>query len=271
MKKLQECTSLQEALPILRGKSATFRKTVETAFALMGNKNPDQQSLGHGFLATAIQEMDAAEQPTPHHDEGIKAKKEHFVKEEELSGSNKSGTEGSEQSSKNTQPNPKEGTEEPVGDLEQPEMSTENQMKEGFPPMGQPPGMSPPGLDPNIAQAMAPQMPQIPQMTTPQQIQQMQYTVKQYMETIVLPMRNQILKQNKAIKFLSEQIRESKVASMGLYINNAREQLRPIQESVMPQTVINGPGGQKGEVKIYQKQYDLDEKRKHILDRDKLL
>jgi len=126
MKKLQECKSIQEAQPLLRGSTPTFRKTVETAFTLMGHQDPAQRAIGQGFLSTAIQEMDANEEPTPAQGKFIKPKGEKFVHEAELKDGDKSGNEGSEQSTSNSGPLPKEGTEEPVGDLEAPEMKTED-------------------------------------------------------------------------------------------------------------------------------------------------
>jgi hypothetical protein len=265
MKRLQECSSLAEAQPLLRGATPTFRKTVETAFALMGHSNPQQQQIGQGFLNAAIQEMDAAEEPTPHHDEGIKAKGEKFVKEADLAGGNKSGTEGSEQSSKNSGPTPKEGTEEPVGDLEQPEMSTENQMKEsGFPPMGAP------GLDPQLAQQMAPQMPQLPPMTTPQQIQQMQYTVKKYMEAYVKPIREQVVALTKANRFLSNQVKEIQTLKTGLDLHSID---RPVVQEALsiPQSVSNLKVDQGSGPKIYEKAYSLEKERQNIIELDKLV
>lgn len=272
MMKLQECKTLADAQPILRGTTPTFRKTVETAFALMSNRDPSQQSLGQGFMATAIQELDAAEEPTPKESPGLKTKGDHFVKEELLAGGDKSGTDGSEQSTDNTEPYKQEGTEEPVGDLGAPEMATENQMKEGFgqPPMmgGQMPG--PPGLDPQLAQQMAPSMPQIPPMNTPQQIQQMQYTVKKYMEAYVAPMRDQIIKQNRAIKSLATQVQETRTASLGLDLHNVRDKTHPVVRETMAKTVTNVIPGQTGP-RIYEKHYNLEEAKQQIRDLDKLI
>ena len=223
MHKLQECRTVTEAEPWLRGKSATFRKIVETAILLQNHPNPQQQQIGNSFMATAIQELDANEKPTPHESAGLKTNGDHFVKEELLAGGDKDGTDGSEQSSKNSEPvTSKEGTTEPEGDMEEPGMATENQFAEAFgqpPPMGGPPGMMPPGLDPQLAQQMAPQMPQLPQMNTPQQIQQMQYTVKKYMEAYMKPVREQVIRLTKANSFLSKQVKEMQTSSIGLDIN----------------------------------------------------
>ncbi len=269
--KLQECKSIQEAMPLLRGATPTFKKTVETAFTLMGHPDPTQKAIGQQFMAAAIQEMDAAEQPTPAHDDGIKAKGDHFVKEADLAGGNKSGTEGSEQSSSNSGPTPKEGTEEPVGDLEQPEMATEDQMKESF---NQPalPGM--PGLDPQLAKQMAPNMPQLPQMNTPQTIQQMQYTVKQavgkLVETQIRPLQKQVIALTKANTFLSNQVKEMTTLKTGLDLHTVTERI-PVQEAIsIPQTVSNVGAIAPPGAKIYEKQYNLEKEKQSIIDLDRM-
>ena len=270
--KLQECANLEEAQPFLRGKSATFKKTVETALILKQNPDPRQRALGDGFMAAALQELDKAEQPAEHNDDGLKTKGDHFVKEETLADGDKSGTEGSEQSSSNSGPTPKEGTEEPVGDLGNPEMATENQMKEGFPPMGGQPQqapMGPPGLDPGIAQAMAPQMPQLPQMNMPQQIQQMQYTVKKYMEAYVRPLAKQVTALTKANTFLSNQIKEIQTLKSGLDLHSVRENRPRIQEAIP--TVVSNIDPSQIPPRIYEKQYHLESERHSIVELDNMI
>jgi len=269
MHKLQECRTLQEAEPFLRGANPTFRKTVETAIILRSHASPEQRALGDGFMATAIQEMDAAEEPASPHDNGIKAKGEKFVKEELLPGGDKDGNAGSEQS---TSTKPKdEGTEEPVGDLGNPEMSTENQMKEGFPQPGMPgqmPGMTPPGLDPQLAQQMMPQG-QMPQMTTPQQVQQMQYTVKKYMEAYVIPIREQVNKLTKANHFLSNKIKEIQTNSMGIdVVALSKDTPRMGLQETIPTSVSNLEA--QGGPRIYEKAYKLESARQSIIDLDKM-
>ncbi len=276
MNKLQECSTLQEAEKFLRGATPTFRKTVETAILLKQHPDPAQRVLGESFMQIAIKELDAEEEPTPKESGGLKVKGEHFVKEETLPGGNKSGTDGSEQSSGDKPTD--EGTTEPDGDMQTPGMSTENQMTEAFgqppmggPPQGGPPQMGgPPGLDPAILQQMAPQMPQIPQMNTPQQVQQMQYTVKKYMETYFTPLREQVIKLTKANTFLSKQIKEMQTSSVGLDITKFSKESRipKIQETLMPRAVDNlNQGGPK----IYEKAYNLEEQRQKIADIDKMI
>ena len=257
MTKLQECKNLQEAETFLRGSNPTFRKTVETAILLRNHPDPAQRALGDSFMAIAVRELDDAEKPAEHNDEGLKTKGEKFVKEELLTDGDKSGTEGSEQSSSNSGPTPTEGTDEPIGDMKNPAMSTENQMTEAFPQPGGMPGMGPPGLDPNLAQAMAPQMPQLPPMNTPQQIQQMQYTVKQYMEAYLKPVREQVIRLTKANTFLSKQVKEMQMSTTGLDINAyAKENRIPkLQEITIPGTVHNVDPTKLGGPQIYEKPY----------------
>ncbi len=270
MHKLQECRTIQEAAPLLRGKSQTFKKVVETAILLQNHPNPQQQQIGNQFMATAIQELDAAEEPTPKESPGLKTKGDHFVKEELLAGGDKDGTDGSEQSSKNSEPvTSKEGTTEPEGDMEEPGMSTENQFSE----MGGMPGMMPPGLDPQLAQQMAPQMPQLPQMNTPQQIQQMQYTVKKYMEAYMKPVREQVIRLTKANAFLSKQVKEMQTSSVGLDINKfSKENKGPLRETSIniPKYVTNLQDNQGGP-KIFEKHYNLEKERQSISDIDKMI
>lgn len=265
MKSLKECKTIQEALPLIRGKPETFRTLVETGYTLIANPNPQQQAIGQSFLAKAIREMDDAEQPEIKHDNGIKSKGEKFVKEELLPDGNKSGNEGSEQSS-GTKPTD-EGTTEPDGDLESPGMSTENQMKEGFPPM---PGMMMPGMDPSIAQQMAPQMGNMPPMNPAQQIQQMQYTVKEMMKPFLAKMKQQetqIKYQQEAIKSLNTKITETISLKNGLDLAGFKErQILPKTQETIPDTVHNLQG-----VKVHEKVATLESQRNKIIELDRLI
>ncbi len=274
MTKLQECKNLQEAETFLRGSNPTFRKTVETAILLRNHPDPTQRALGDSFMAIAVRELDDAEKPAEHNDAGLKTKGEKFVKEELLTDGDKSGTDGSEQSSSNSGPTPTEGTDEPIGDMKNPAMATENQMTEAFgqPPGGMP-GMAPPGLDPQVAQQMAPQMPQLPPLNTQQQVQQMQYTVKQYMEAYLKPVREQVIRLTKANTFLSKQIKEMQTSTMGLDINAfAKESRIPkLQEMTIPGTVHNVDPTKLGGPQIYEKPYSLEKARQEIADIDKMI
>ena len=278
--KLQECTTMIQAEPFLRGASPTFRKTVETAIALSNHANPDQRALGQNFWSSVIQEqsvkLDKAEEPTQHHDYGIKKKGNGFIKEETLEGGNKDGTDGSEQSSDNTEPYPQVADSSEDGQKDMEKMSdTENQMTENFPPM---PGMSGPmqgmpGMDPNVLKQMAPQMPQMPQMNTPQAVQQMQYTVKEALKHYVGPLREQVIKLTKANAFLAKQVREMQTMKTGLDLHEVKRGTAPGLHETLPRTISNAGSmtGQKGEPRIYEKSYNLESARAEILNMDKMI
>lgn len=57
--RLRECTSIQEALPILSRLNAgpAVRKLVETAIILSNSDDPQQKDHAYGFMNTAIQEL----------------------------------------------------------------------------------------------------------------------------------------------------------------------------------------------------------------------
>ena len=239
--KLRECTSIAEADQILSSVRAgpAIRKLVETGILLRNHPDKQQREYGLSFINSAIQEaenkLDKDEEPTPHHDYGVKPNKgdTKFLKEELLAGGDKNGTDGSEQSTDNTEPYPQEGTETPDGgEPMKGATDTEDQMKEAFPGMGggmpgQMPGQMPgmmPGLEPSVANEMGQGMPQLPPMSTPQMMKQMQYTLERYHRSIVAPLRNTIAQQKEAIAVLSRQVRESeaKSGSMKLDIDSVK-------------------------------------------------
>ena len=233
IQKLRECTSIAEADSILRSVHAgpAIRKLVETGVMLKNHPDAQQRQYGQGFINSAIQELDADEEPTPAESPGLKTKGDKFVKEELLAGGDKDGTDGSEQSTDNTEPYPGVAKDSDNGEKDMEKMSgTEDQMKEGFPgqmpggmPGGQMPGMMP-GLEPSIANEMGAGMPQMPPMSTPQMMKQMQYTLEKYHRNIVAPLRKTIAQQKEAIQVLSRQIRESeaKTGSMKLDIASVK-------------------------------------------------
>ncbi len=233
--KLRECTSIAEADNILNSVRAGpgIRKLVETGVMLKNHPDAQQRQYGQGFINSAIQELDADEEPTPAESPGLKTDGDHFEKEATLAGGDKDGTDGSEQSTDNTEPYPQVAKDSDNGEKPMEDMSgTEDQMKEGFggqmpgqmPPMnGGMPGMMP-GLEPSIANEMGQGMPQLPPMSTPQMMKQMQYTLERYHRKFYAPMRNLIAQQKEAITVLSRQIRESeaKTGSMKLDIDSVK-------------------------------------------------
>ncbi len=273
VKRLQECNSFNEAIPLLNQVKAkpALRKIVETAILLKNHPDPHQREYGGNFMRTALQEleMDKDEQPTPHHDDGVSVKKDKIIKEEELEGGNPSGTSGSEQSSDNTGPYPQVGTEEPNSDIESMQggaASGDNQMKEG-----QPMGMFP-GIEPGVASEMGAGMPQMPAMNSGQQMRQMQYTVNEAIKRFFVPLRNQIQQQQEAIKVLSRQVRESeaRTGSMKLDLTKVKtgSQARVIQETAggMSDPIFNPAPSP-----IHSKVFELEKARSEIAQLDKAI
>jgi len=302
IKKLQECTTLGQADPILAklGARPAVKKLVETAIILATSPDEQQRNHAFGFMRTAIKELEDdihkldEESPMGQHsgEDGLNTPKigagdgtineeeddkkdketnaENKIHEEELSNHNQGPrTDGSEQSTDNTQPYPGEGTDSADGEKDMQKMDgTVNQWNEtggmppppgggapppqqggGMPPqqppqqqMGGPPpgagGMIMPGLAPNIAQEMGLGMQPLPPMNTGQAIEQMQYTIKEYIndyhKRIVAPnyerlsatinkqretlsaQTNLLTQQRDAIKTLSHEIQETKAASGNL-------------------------------------------------------
>jgi len=271
IKRLQECDSYNQAIPLLRSVNAkpALHKIVETAMLLKNHPDKHQREYGTNFMRTAIQEleMDDDEQPTPHHDDGVTVKKDKIIKEEELSGGNPSGTEGSEQSTENVGPYPQVADEEPNSDIESMQggaSSGDNQMKEGQGPMGMFPG-----IEPGVAQEIGNQMPALPPMNTNQQMRQMQYTVREAVKYYVMPLRNQILKQQEAIKILSRQVQESSARTGSMKLDLAKvergSQARVIQETIIPtdSPFPNTPNPNKG--------FELEKARSEIAQLDKAI
>ncbi len=270
-----------QAEPFLRGTSPTFRKTVETAIALSNHTDPNQRALGQNFWSSVIQEqsvkLDKSEEPAQPHDYGLKPKGKGFIKEETLAGGNKDGTDGSEQSSDNTEPYPQVADSSEDGQKDMEKMTnTENQMTENFPPM---PGMSGPmggmpGMDPNVLKQMQPQMPQMPQMNTPQAVQQMQYTVREALKVYVGPIREQVIKLTKANSFLAKQMREMQAMKTGLDLHDVKRTQGMGLHETLPRTVSNSSsmtGQPNNEPRIYEKSYNLEAARAEILNMDKMI
>lgn len=246
IQKLRECTSIAEADSILSSVRAgpAIRKLVETGVMLKNHPDAQQRQYGQGFINSAIQELDADEEPTPAESPGLKTKGDKFVKEELLAGGDKDGTDGSEQSTDNTEPYPQVAKDSDNGEKDMEKMSgTEDQMKEGFPgqmpggPQGGMPGGMPgmmPGLEPSVANEMGAGMPQLPPMSTPQMMKQMQYTLEKYHRNIVAPLRKTIAQQKEAIHVLSKQIRESeaKTGSMKLDIDSVKRNAMATPHSI---------------------------------------
>ena len=235
---------------------------------LKNHPDKHQREYGANFMRTAIQELDMGkdEQPTPHHGDGVDVKKDKVIKEEELSGGNPDGTEGSEQSTDNVGPYPQVADEEPNSDIESMQggaASGDNQMKEGGPM-----GMFP-GIEPGIAQEMGNQMPALPPMNTNQQMRQMQYTVREVVKQYVLPLRNQILKHQEAIKVLSRQVQESEAKRGTMVLDLGK--IKKGAQARFKETIIEDPLFNPKPSTIHNKVFELEKARSEIAQLDKAI
>lgn len=206
LKKLQECSTIAQADPILLQLNAgpAVKKLVETAIILNNSTDPQQRSHAFSFMESAIKEMEDDEHKDKIHEEekmgqhshedGLPTKpigaegehsepkvmseeekdydddKDHKIHEEELKNYNNGPREdGSEQSSDNTAPYPGEGTDSANGEKPMQDMDgTVNQWSEtnGMPP-GAGGGM-PPGMGGAMMPGLAPDVAQEMGMGMPQ-------------------------------------------------------------------------------------------------------
>lgn len=251
MKKLQECTSMQEANPILEKLRAgpAVKKLVETALILSNSTDPQQRGHAYSFMTSALKEL---EDDDKLHEEEDNDKKNKLHEEEVSNNNTGSRTTGSEQSSENTEPFSGEGTDTTNGEKPMQDMdNTTNQFNEtGMPGQmpGQMPGMMPqngqmpgmmPGMAPDVAQEMG-MGHQMPPMDTSQSIRQMQYTaskitevavrdaIRRYNETVVKPI----------IRDLQKQIQETGMSSKGLDLDTLRSNATAkFRETVNPEVI----------------------------------
>ncbi len=210
---LEQAQTLNAANVILHKLRAghAVRKLVETHFMMRNSTDSRTREYGMSCLNEAVTTLKDSEQPAIPESPGLKPKGNHFVKEEELSNHNTGErTAGSEQSTDNTPPYSGEGKK--VGDEDMEEApNTENQMTEMEDEL---PAdiLENTGLEPSIAQKMGNNMPAIPPMSSGDQMKQMKYTVSEAMK----PLIKHIKVQDKAIKELSRQIRETKANTLDL-------------------------------------------------------
>ncbi len=245
IKKLQECSTIGQADPILTRLNAgpAVKKLVETAIILSNSQDPQQRSHAYSFMESAIKEIEndedhkkiEEEMGMHSHEDELHNKKmheeheddehrkmheeeeddddEHKLHEEELSNHNLGKrTTGSEQSTDNTEPYPGEGKDTASGEKPMQDMDgTINQWNEtgGMIVPGLPPTPNgSPGLDPNIAQEMGALMPQPPPLDTNQMMRQMQYTLNDYHKKYVSPLGRIIRNQKETIKKQTEAIKK---------------------------------------------------------------
>ncbi len=267
VERLREARTLNEANGILNklGANGAVRKLVETSF--MTRTSPDSNTVQWGIscLNEAVSTLKDSEKPAVPESPGLKTKDDHFVKEEVLDNHNSTQrAAGSEQSTSNTGL-PEEGKEEGDEDM-QDASDTESQLTEMAPP-GMSPGMMPgmgqpqvPGLAPKVATEMGQAMPPMPQFNNNQMMEQMQYTVKEALK----PFYKHIQVQDKAIKNLSQKIRETQMQGQGLNLATAFQN-RPLQETIS-QTPEIIPG-----TVVKNTVFDLGEKRNRLIQINDLM
>ena len=187
IKKLQECSTIGQADPILTKLNAgpAVKKLVETSLILANSQDPQQRNHAYSFMESAIKELENADVEDPNHPNPDKTKQGHLEHDqnepvspiqeeddddddddhplhEEVLDNHNNGPrqDGSEQSTENQEPYPGTARDSTNGEKPMQDMSkTENQWNEtgGMPPNGggMPPnagGMPPPsagGMPPN--------------------------------------------------------------------------------------------------------------------------
>lgn len=252
LNELYSVKTIQEAITVLGDRKGANRpsivKLAETMVRFRNDPSQNAKNEADSMTLSMIQEMeDFGHDP----EVSVKPKDDKFVKEEKLANHNPSTiNEGSEQSTDNTPPYPQEGTTEGDSSIESMQTAPgENQMKEmgggmpgqpGQPPMqmgGGMPGMPMPGMDPGIMKQMAPGMGAIPPMNTPQQMQQMQYTMKNYHELVVVPIQKENRAMREAFGKLSKKIAEMVKPSIETpeHTNRFRETIMENQDAPLSQ------------------------------------
>lgn len=240
LNELYSVKTIQEAITVLGDRKGANRpsivKLAETMVRFRNDPSQNAKNEADSMTLSMIQEMeDFGHDP----EVSVKPKDDKFVKEEKLANHNPGDIgQGSEQSSDNTLPYPQQGSTEAEKNIESMQSADgENQMKEmggGMPGQPQPPmqmggggmpGMPMPGMDPGIMKQMAPGMGAIPPMNTPQQMQQMQYTMKKYHELVVVPIQKENRAMREAFGKLSKKIAETAkpTGAEPLHVNRFRE------------------------------------------------
>ena len=234
IQKLQEAKTLNEAKNILGqlGANGSIRKNVETYFMTRNSADANAREWGMSCMNEAVTTLKDSEQPAIPESPGLTPKGKHFVQEEELSNHNAdSRGAGSDQSTSNTGL-PMEGTQTDDEDMQN-APDTENQMTEledENPATAN--VLENTGLDPTIAKKMGANMPEIPPMSSGDQVKQMKYTMRKYHETVVLPLIKHSKAQDAAIKKLSSQVRETK--SMSLHMPDKDNSTMSFRETTGP-------------------------------------
>jgi len=280
IRKLQEATSITEIDAVLGNRKIgpAVRSHLETGIILKSHNDPNQRQLGEKWTQEAIREIEdddkieeanGAFKPENTPGEGEKDIT-NKVKEEVLANNNPhTANAGSEQSSDNTEPYPKEGTDSSITDMKDAE--GENQMKEaGFPPINIP-GVNN-GIEPGIASEMGQGMPAPPPMTLPQQVRQTQYTVNETIKKVVLPYMQEISKLRNGISSLQKQVQELQLAKTGVALDMSKLNRVPAVPVRILETAGKSPlDPQYGVPEFKWTRAELEETRNRIAEQDNLL
>jgi hypothetical protein len=267
IKKLQECSTIGQADPILTrlGAGPAVKKLVETAIILANSQDPQQRSHAYSFMESAIKELEDDDMNKKIHEEEDDDKKLH---EEELSNHNQGErTTGSEQSSENTEPYTGEGKdttngEKPMNGLQ----GTENQWNET--------GGILPGLAPDVAQEIGAGLADSKPMNNDQSLRQIQYTVNAVVSDLyrkeIVPLQKTVHNQREALRELSNQQRETQAynGSMKLDIEKVRNNASAIIRETSP--VQNDNFNPLVDVRPHKK-HNLTDARNQIAELDKIL
>lgn len=230
-KKLQECTCIGDAQPLLKSMKAgpAIRELIESGIMLKGSPDKNTQHFGNRLLMSAVREAEEDEEKKEKEANG-------FVNPDQTKGDKdveKKVTEeqithprDSEGSTDSTEPYPQEGGNAPNTDIESMQTASgQDQMKEGFP-------MGIAGVDPNVAKEMGLNNQQLPPMNTSQNLRQMQYAISE----AIKPFRIVLAKHQEALVALGKQMQETKTRYGAMKLDvasvKANAPAREIRESV---------------------------------------
>lgn len=227
IEKLRSARSSIEAAKIIEALGVRVTPTMNTSLNLGYQVRGKQEAVFEQLIGSVVQETDDV--LSGKHDDGVKVKKDKIEEAEKVP--DKSGNDGSAQSS-SINGLPKEGTDEPNSDIESMQTASgDDQMKEGFP------GMMP-GLEPGLQQQMMGGMAKLPPMNPAQQIQQTQYTVREALKPIIAELKGM----KEAIRAQDAKYQEMQNSSIStLAVDVPPVQIRETQgidTSAMPHKVV---------------------------------
>ena len=285
--KLRACRSCAEAKPIMEAMhmGSSQQQLMDYYYQLRVSKDPRQQAHGENAYATAVRETDEQNHDKHqeangglHRDQGGEADIAGII-DKEKEADEITGALDSHQSSDIDMPYPKEGKDTPESAIEsmqggsgagtsQMGAGVSDGLKENMP--GMMPPMQPqngmPPMAPEVQQAMAPKMPQMPPMNTPQAMRQMQYTVEannsRLFNRVINPLIREVKKLREANIALDKKVQEtqSNAGSMKLDLDKVRENSvvreHRVRETV-PGTGIEVPTMTHPRAELENKRYEI--------------